>query len=167
MFQNSQGYKCPENYNPADHYIKTISVSPHDKENSLKKINLICDSFEQSDFNSHLESDINMHNEKQKDSVISNSSTSTSLFKTNIFTQFRWLLWRNTIDSIRDPLVCTVFLIQTLLLAVVSGFIFFQLELNQEGIQNMNGVLFICVINTTFGTIFHVIGVIYSNSKHF
>ena len=108
-----------------------------------------------------------MHNEKQKDSVSSNSSTSTSLFKTNIFTQFRWLLWRNTIDSIRDPLVCTVFLIQTLLLAVVSGFIFFQLELNQEGIQNMNGVLFICVINTTFGTIFHVIGVIYSNSKHF
>ena len=85
------------------------------------------------------------------------------------------------LDLIRDPLVCTVYFIQTMvfkliiydkiiyffknlfchhikLLAVVSGFIFFRLELNQEGIQNMNGVLFICVINTTFGTIFHVIG---------
>lgn len=29
--------------------------------------------------------------------------------------------------------------------------------MDQEGIQNMNGVLFICLVNTSFGTIFGVV----------
>jgi ABC-type multidrug transport system ATPase subunit len=39
-FFNSLGYKCPPSYNPADYFIKTLSISPFDKENSLQKVNV-------------------------------------------------------------------------------------------------------------------------------
>ena len=40
-FFSSQGYCCPLNYNPADFYIKTLAISPFDKENSIKNVNVI------------------------------------------------------------------------------------------------------------------------------
>lgn len=39
-FFDSQGYRCPSNYNPAEFYIKTLSISPFAKEVCLEKINV-------------------------------------------------------------------------------------------------------------------------------
>ena len=39
-FFESQGYKCPDKYNPADFFIKTLSITPHDKQQSIQKINV-------------------------------------------------------------------------------------------------------------------------------
>jgi ABC-type multidrug transport system ATPase subunit len=41
-FFAQQGYKCPSNYNPAEYYIKTLSISPFDKKNCLKKVYVRC-----------------------------------------------------------------------------------------------------------------------------
>lgn len=65
------------------------------------------------------------------------------------------------IDSLRDPLQLRILFSQTLVMAVVYGLIYLRLEMDQEGIQNMNGVLFICLLNCSFGTLFGVINVIY------
>ena len=37
-FFEVQGFKCPEKYNPADYYIKNLSVTPYDKDESKKRI---------------------------------------------------------------------------------------------------------------------------------
>jgi ABC-type multidrug transport system ATPase subunit len=39
-FFESQGYPCPVKYNPADYFIKTMSISPIDRENSVEKVNV-------------------------------------------------------------------------------------------------------------------------------
>ena len=39
-FFDSQGYRLPTNYNPADHFIKTLSINPNDKQNSLERVNV-------------------------------------------------------------------------------------------------------------------------------
>lgn len=47
-----------------------------------------------------------------------------------MLTQFKWLMWRNLIDLIRDPLVCTVYFIQTMVLNKIKNEIislFFQI----------------------------------------
>ena len=44
-------------------------------------------------------------------------------FKTNMFTQFKWLLWRNSLDLIRDPLVCWIYFIQTMVSKKISVFL--------------------------------------------
>ena len=32
------GYKVPQNYNPVEYFIKTLSISPYDKQNSLERV---------------------------------------------------------------------------------------------------------------------------------
>ncbi len=44
-------------------------------------------------------------------------------------------------------------------MAVMYGLIYFRLEVNQEGIQNINGVLFMFLINSTFGVLYTVVNV--------
>jgi ABC-type multidrug transport system ATPase subunit len=39
-FFASMGYVCPINYNPADFYIKTLAISPFNREESVKKVNV-------------------------------------------------------------------------------------------------------------------------------
>lgn len=39
-FFETQGYRVPYNYNPADFYIKNLAILPWDRENSAKKINV-------------------------------------------------------------------------------------------------------------------------------
>ncbi len=46
-------------------------------------------------------------------------------------------------------------------MALLYSFIYFKLDMNQEGVQNINGVLFLCILNTTFGSLFSVIQVNY------
>jgi ATP-binding cassette, subfamily G (WHITE), eye pigment precursor transporter len=40
-FFDSQGYKCPSNFNPSDFYIKTLAIAPSDRENCLAKVKVI------------------------------------------------------------------------------------------------------------------------------
>ncbi len=45
------------------------------------------------------------------------------------------------------------------MLSVVFGLIYFQQKLDQTSVQNINGVLFLCVMNTTFSNLFAVVNV--------
>jgi hypothetical protein len=38
-------YRCPENYNPADFFIHTLSVTPGDEERSRVAVKAICDQY--------------------------------------------------------------------------------------------------------------------------
>jgi hypothetical protein len=144
-FFETQGFKCPSNYNPADFYIKTLSISPTDRENCLEKVQVktvikfnikmeiffkklstlikkICEGFQETDINEQIQkevgqrwfSQINLNTNTQKIKPNSNS------FKVNVFTQFRWLFWRNFIDQLRDPLSLRVLFIQTLVISLFS-----------------------------------------------
>jgi hypothetical protein len=39
-FFNNLGFVCPSDYNPADYFIKTLSISPYDRESSLAITNV-------------------------------------------------------------------------------------------------------------------------------
>lgn len=68
-----------------------------------------------------------------------------------------WLFWRSGISMIRDPFSTKLALIQTIVIAVLLGLIFLRLNYDQTGIQNMNGVLFLFITNTSFSNMFAVI----------
>ena len=44
--------------------------------------------------------------------------------------------------------------------------IFFKLQLDQEGIQNVNGVIYLCVLSCTFGPLFGIVEVKCSTKTH-
>jgi hypothetical protein len=51
------------------------------------------------------------------------------------------------------------------IVALVLGVIFLRLELNQSGIMNINGVLFLLITNMSFGNLLYVINVSKSADK--
>ena len=89
----------------------------------------------------------------------------------------RWLIWRNFLSSARDPRETRISFIQTLVIkknyyfikfslkifffskmfAVVFGLIYLQIALDQSGVQNINGVLFLMLTNTSFSNLFPVL----------
>lgn len=147
------GHKCPENYNPADFYINKLAISPFDRENSLNTVKEICDGFSKSAYAQELKQKIVSSNTEGMDIY----PQSTSAYKTNIFTQFRWLFWRDTLSSLRNPIETRITFIQTSVIALMFGLIYFQLDLDQLGIQNINGVLFLLLLNSSFSNLFPVL----------
>ena len=50
-------------------------------------------------------------------------------------------------------------LVQSIFIALMFGLIYFQLKLNQKGVQNISGVLFLCMTNSSFSAMFAVVNV--------
>jgi hypothetical protein len=70
-----------------------------------------------------------------------------------------WLLWRNIISLARNPMAFRVQIVQSVVISLLFGLIYFQLKMNQKGVQNMAGVLFLCMTNNSFGNMFVVVNV--------
>ena len=47
--------------------------------------------------------------------------------------------------------------IQTFFIALIFGLIYLQIKTNQEGVQNINGVLFLLITNSSFSNMFGVL----------
>jgi len=69
----------------------------------------------------------------------------------------RWLLWRNLIQIKRNPFAFRIQLIQTVTISIIFGLIYFQLVLSQKAVQNINGVLFLCLTNNSFSSLIVVL----------
>lgn len=70
VFLLSNGYSCPENYNPADFFINTLAISPFDRENSKNRVQAICDSFQSSQYFEILNKEIDPSDANNKSILI-------------------------------------------------------------------------------------------------
>ena len=68
-----------------------------------------------------------------------------------------WLIWREALSRARNPRETKIALIQSIVIAVILGLIYFKLDLDQPGVQNINGVLFILCVNSSFSSIFPIL----------
>ncbi|CAG2173978.1 unnamed protein product [Oppiella nova] len=153
-FFSTLGLQCPNNYNPSDFYIKQLSIIPGNEIESKQKLNNICDRYLESTYSKLA---LPLPAIENNDNFKIQTKTSNSIYKTNWFVQFWALLWRATLAAIREPMLTTVRLGQTVILAVVFGLIYWQLDVNQAGIMDINGALFLLIANITFQNIFGVV----------
>ncbi|CAG2114057.1 unnamed protein product [Medioppia subpectinata] len=165
---SSLGLNCPNNYNPSDFYIKQLSVIPGKEVESKQKLNVcqktkieICDRYLESAYAKIAlpltSNDYINNNNTSADNYRIQTTTKHLVYKTSWFIQFWALLWRATLSAMREPMLTTVRLIQTLILAIVFGLIYWQIDVNQAGIMSINGALFLLLSNITFQNIFGVI----------
>ncbi|CAG2102282.1 unnamed protein product [Medioppia subpectinata] len=71
--------------------------------------------------------------------------------------QLRTLLWRCMLVVVRDPAATQVTFLQTLVIAVILGIVFWGQKLDQKSVMNINGALFMLVINMSFQSTMAVI----------
>ncbi|TMW43736.1 hypothetical protein DOY81_011184 [Sarcophaga bullata] len=80
-------------------------------------------------------------------------------YKASWPTQFRAIMWRSWISTVKEPLLVKVRLIQTVMVAVLIGLIFLNQPMTQVGVMNINGAIFLFLTNMTFQNVFAVINV--------
>ncbi|KAH9418915.1 ABC-2 type transporter [Dermatophagoides pteronyssinus] len=152
------GHQCPENYNPADFFVHELAVVPGKEMECRKKINRICDYFERS-----------IRDRQNSDSLHSLGSSTfssqlrrqkrQSRYKTNRWQQYMALTWRSHLTVIREPALTYVRLSQALMNSIILGLIFFSQNYDQRGVWNINGALFLLIVNMTMQNAFAVINV--------
>nr|AHK05664.1 ATP-binding cassette transporter sub-family G 90506 [Tigriopus japonicus] len=162
MFFDRIGLPCPDMYNPADHYIHVLAVTPGKEDECRTKVKEICDLFENSLEGKHVFNEV----QNQKNNVGSipnlgngNESGKVSPYRASWMEQFKALLWRSWLSVIKNPSVTKVRFVQTLLISLVLGLIYLNQELSQEGVMNINGALFLLLTNMTFMNLFTVMNV--------
>jgi len=67
-----------------------------------------------------------------------------------LLTQIRWLLWRSSIDTFKNPFEFRLRVILSIVISVLVGLIFLRLHYDQQSYQNISAVIFILIVNITF-----------------
>ncbi|XP_037032823.1 protein white [Bradysia coprophila] len=149
---------CPSNYNPADFYVQQLAVVPGNEQDSRENIRKICDTFASSDYAKELHKAISTCN-KGDHNVVGHFKNQIYEYRATWWTQFCAILWRSWLNVLKEPFLVRVRLLQTVMVSSLIGLIFFGQELNQDGVMNINGALFLFLTNMTFQNLFAVINV--------
>lgn len=149
-FYKSVGYPCPVNYNPADFYIMKMAVVPGRENECRAEINRICDQFLASaEAKASLQENASIRNSNQSRTGIYGVNGDSDRYESSWYQQFAAVFARSVKTTVREPMVVRVRLVQAIILSLILGLIYLQLNLDQEGVQNINGVLFLMLINMT------------------
>lgn len=134
------GFPVPYNYNPADHYIETLAVIPGEEEECRQRCNMIAEIF--------------------SDRMISAESTITNEPFTEVVAQRKYqqglcvqvstLLGRSMRQFKRDPLISKIRVAQSVFVSIIVGLIFLKQDNDQDGVRNINGVLFFQMVTLSF-----------------
>lgn len=159
-FFSNAGYPCPNNYNPADHYVHVLAVTPGKEEECREKVAIICDAYDASEHGQAVLDTIEYQTEHARSTPeLAAGSEKRSPYKANWWQQFKAVLWRSFLSVMKEPMIMQVRIIQTIVIALVLGVIYLGQKEDQNGIMNINGALFLLLTNTTFQNMFAVVNV--------
>ncbi|XP_033221030.1 ABC transporter G family member 3-like [Belonocnema kinseyi] len=161
LFFKTLGAACPSNYNPADYFVQILAVVPGREISCRQTINTICDTFQKSAMGTKIALEAGTIQGEYEDLVDwkIGSSRGTSPYKASWCEQFRAVLWRSWLSVIKEPILIKVRFLQTVMVSLLIGTIFFGQRLDQDGVMNINGAIFIFLTNMTFQNVFAVINV--------
>ncbi|PIK44970.1 hypothetical protein BSL78_18154 [Apostichopus japonicus] len=140
------GYTCPKNYNPADFIVETLGIVPGMEAECHEKLKEITDAFD----NSRTAEEILLKITPMECDDMEEENEKTSPYKASWWNQMKACTWRAGLSGSRDPFLTTVCLFKVLVVAGIISLIFFQTDPTQDGIQNINGCIFLLVVNSAF-----------------
>ncbi|XP_078321150.1 protein white-like [Crassostrea virginica] len=151
-FFHSQGFPCPMNYNPADHFILTLAMIPGYEQTSHTKIQRLCHEFGK----------VQKHQENRKSRAI--PLTHRKLhprYQAPFLKQFSYLLWRSWITNLRNPNLVLIKITQTALFAVILGLFYLKTDniYTQDDVMNINGCIFFAIVSISLDSIFPILNV--------
>ncbi|XP_078376593.1 protein white-like [Oculina patagonica] len=149
QYFDSLGYPCPVNYNPADHFVHTLAIVPGNEENCRKRVQDICDVYSAHEAEV-TEPETRERQDSFKDDV---HALSRSPYKASWCRQFRSVLWRSWLTNKRDVVILRIRLFQCLFVGLITGVIYFQTSIDQDGVYNLYGACFFLCTTATFANI--------------
>ncbi|XP_049837353.1 protein white-like [Schistocerca gregaria] len=169
-FFSSMGATCPAGYNPADFFLHLLAVVPDKEAECRSTIELLCDNFQRSPGakvaacnGQHANGD---SDDEQVVALVA-AGRGSSPYKTGWCDQMRAVLWRSWLSVIKEPVLIKMRMLQTMMISLMIGIVFYGQSLNEESVMNINGAIIIFITNMTFQNIFAVITVFCSEMPVF
>lgn len=149
---------CPEDYNPSDHYVECLAIQPGLEEESKARVSTVVKSYNESqEGRALLKEVVEMETSLNKDEM--SVAEKRSPYKASWWVQFYSLIWRNWLALIKEPQLVQVRVGSSIVIAFILGIIYLQQNLDQNGVMNINGAIFILITNLSFSNIFAVVTV--------
>ncbi|XP_017753804.1 PREDICTED: protein scarlet-like [Eufriesea mexicana] len=158
-FFDSLNLRCPPTFNSAEFYVSQLSIVRGNEAESYRKVNWICDQYEKSKYGQRVSNLIEyscatLLDISELPAIFSEANLSLRDFKkARSFRQIRWLTWRTYLDYKRNYsshlLRFVTYMFVGLLIASPYVNITGQ-PMNQDTIQNMQGLLYLVVVETAF-----------------
>ncbi|GAB1859723.1 Protein scarlet isoform X1 [Camponotus japonicus] len=152
-FFSSQGYECPCNYNPADFLVATLAIASGDADGSGRIAQKICDAYLTSEACNEIDVTLQqkIDNIRLRRVVKGNTCELRSFKEPHCWLRLYWLIHRGFLQVLRDPSVQFIRILQKISVATVAGLCFVgAINLDQLGIQAVEGVIFLLVSENTF-----------------
>ncbi|XP_011645073.1 protein white isoform X3 [Pogonomyrmex barbatus] len=161
-FFKTLGATCPSNYNPADFFVQVLAVMPGCELTCRHAIKTTCDAFRRSERGVNIALEAEAIHGEFEDTLKRfkySKNSGRSLYKASWCEQFRAVLWRSWLSIIKEPILIKVRFLQTIMVSLLIGVIYFDQRMDQDGVMNINGALFLFLTNMTFQNVFAVINV--------
>ncbi|XP_025094863.1 protein white-like [Pomacea canaliculata] len=157
-FFSSLNFVCPPNFNPSDFFVLTLAIVPGKEDECKRKVKAICDTFVQTEQGGQIMKDVKQVSSlRRQDSLIEDAKKSESRYKTSWGRQFLSVFWRSWVSLTRDVVLLRVRAIQNLVVAVALGLIYLRLTYDQKGVMNINGAMYVLILNLSFNSMFSVV----------
>ncbi|XP_061392252.1 protein scarlet-like, partial [Musca vetustissima] len=159
-FFAENGYTCPEAYNPADFLIGVLATDPGYEQASQRSAQYMCDLFavssaaKQRDMLVNLEIHMAETGEYPFDTEVDN-------FRSALWYKKILVIWyRYTLSLLRDPKLQWMRFLQKMAMAIIIGLCFAgTTQLDQMGVQAVQGALFVMISENTFHPMYTVLNV--------
>ncbi|XP_033339688.1 brown isoform X2 [Megalopta genalis] len=158
-FFDSLDLRCPPTFNRAEFYVSQLSIVRGKETESYQKVNWICDQYEKSKYGENVSKLIEYSCNGTPDAnplplIFSDVPPAPIAFKKALpLTQIEWLTWRTYVDYKRSSTTLLLRFVTYLLIGLVIASPYVGItakRMNQGGIQNMQGLLYLVVVETVF-----------------
>ncbi|CAI2349121.1 unnamed protein product [Caenorhabditis sp. 36 PRJEB53466] len=141
------GYQVPDHTNPADYFIDTLAIKPSEADACKIRCTELCDKFEKSVYHERL-----LKLMDQTKGVRAMTPHHSAAYCVLLFALFH----RYMLDNIRNPAIMKAKLFQKLFMGLFIGFLFYSLDVDQDGLVGFKGALFYYISELTYSTIFGI-----------
>ncbi|XP_034179561.2 brown isoform X1 [Osmia lignaria lignaria] len=158
-FFDSLDLRCPPTYNSAEFYVSQLSIVRGREAESYRKVNWICDQYQRSKYGQRVSKLIEYSCASTSENnelplIFSDVSLTPRNFKkARGFTQLRWLTWRTYVDYKRNSASILLRFITYMIIGLLIASPYLDVAgkaMNQGTIQNMQGLLYLVVVETVF-----------------
>ncbi|XP_047115879.1 protein scarlet-like [Schistocerca piceifrons] len=170
----SLGLVCPTTFNKAEFYVSQLAIVPGKEAECSRKIEWLCDEFEKSPYSKYIADQIASSYQNQKyllpnQELFENKTVSytngglkfyheqdhefgnyMSLRKPHHLTQVYWLTRRTFIDLIRHSTDVSIRIGLYMMIALLLALPYVGIKLDQRGIQNVQGLMYLIITETIF-----------------
>lgn len=160
-FFKGLGHVCPKTYNPADFFITTLAVEPEKEEESHAFVHSTCDTFAVSSEGLAMARAVEENMQGTANGNVSSwhqmSKKSVSPYKVGWWQQFKAVLKRSVLANTREPMVLRTKVLQMIVISLLVGVIYLDQEMTQDGVDNINGAIFLILTQISFSNTMGVV----------